>query len=130
MSQLVKQGQFVTRDNVKNLHKPGEKLITTHCCYCGMQCGMHIRVEEKTGKVVGVEPRYDWPVTKGKMCPKGVTAYQTIEHPDRITKPLIKKNGQFHAVSWKEALDYIESNFKRIQRDHGNDDNCGGLRHG
>ncbi|GAA3320242.1 hypothetical protein GCM10020331_030420 [Ectobacillus funiculus] len=73
MSQLVKQDQFVTRDNVKkNLHKPGEKLITTHCCYCGMQCGMHIRVEEKTGKVVGVEPRYDWPVTKGKNVSKKV----------------------------------------------------------
>lgn len=121
MSQLVKQGQFVTRDNVKNLHKPGEKLVTTHCCYCGMQCGMHIRVEEKTGKVVGVEPRYDWPVTKGKMCPKGVTAYQTIEHPDRITKPLIKRNGEFIAVSWDEALSYIAENFQRIQREHGKD---------
>ncbi|QOR65051.1 formate dehydrogenase subunit alpha [Cytobacillus suaedae] len=113
--------QYLVKDGVKNLIKPGEKLVTTHCCYCGMQCGMHIRVNEKTGNIVGVEPRYDWPVTMGKMCPKGVTAYQTIEHEDRILKPLIKKNGEFVESSWDEALDLIEKNFKRIQKEHGKD---------
>ncbi|MFA9555846.1 formate dehydrogenase subunit alpha [Evansella sp. AB-rgal1] len=113
--------QFVVKPGVKNLHHEGEKLITTHCCYCGMQCGMHIRVNEKTGKVVGVEPRYDWPVTMGKMCPKGVTAYQTVDHPERITKPLIKKNGEFVESSWTEALDLIEKNFKGLQEKYGKD---------
>ncbi|RSK28353.1 formate dehydrogenase subunit alpha [Bacillus sp. HMF5848] len=113
--------QFHVKEGVKNLLKPGESLVTTHCCYCGMQCGMHIRVEDKTGKVVGVEPRYDWPVTNGKMCPKGVTAYQTIDHPDRIKRPLIKKNGKFVEASWDEALDLIEKNFKRLQAEHGKD---------
>lgn len=113
--------QYFVKEGIKNLHKPGERLVTTHCCYCGMQCGMHIRVNEKTGKVVGVEPRYDWPVTNGKMCPKGVTAYQTVEHDDRILTPLIKKNGKFIKASWEEALDVIEENFKKIQRESGND---------
>ena len=112
---------FLTSPEVQNLIKPGEKLITTHCCYCGMQCGMHIRVDEKTGAVKGVEPRYDFPVNKGKLCPKGVTAYQTIEHPDRIMTPLIKRNGKFEKATWEEALDVIEANFKRIQREHGKD---------
>ncbi|MBU8908322.1 formate dehydrogenase subunit alpha [Desertibacillus haloalkaliphilus] len=111
--------QFQVKEGVKNLHHDGEKLITTHCCYCGMQCGMHIRLEEKTGKVVGVEPRYDWPVTMGKMCPKGVTAYQTVDHEERITKPLIKKNGEFVESSWEEALDVIEKNYKELQNKHG-----------
>jgi len=113
--------QYLVKEGVKNLHKPGEKLITTHCAYCGMQCGMHIRVNEKTGKVVGVEPRYDWPTTNGKMCPKGVTAYQTIEHKDRILRPLIKKNGQFVESSWDEALDLIAYNFKKLQSEYGKD---------
>ncbi|PGL72053.1 formate dehydrogenase subunit alpha [Bacillus sp. AFS055030] len=113
--------QYIVKEGVKNLHKPGEKLITTHCCYCGMQCGMHIRVNEKTKKVVGVEPRYDWPVTRGKMCPKGVTAYQTVEHDERILTPLIKKNGEFVKATWKEALDLIEENYKRIQKESGKD---------
>ncbi|WP_078555232.1 molybdopterin oxidoreductase family protein [Bacillus alkalicellulosilyticus] len=113
--------EFLVKEGVQNLHHKGEKMITTHCCYCGMQCGMHIRVNEKSGKVVGVEPRYDWPVTMGKMCPKGVTAYQTIDHEERILKPLIKKNGQFVESSWDEALDLIAQNFQRIQKEHGKD---------
>lgn len=113
--------QYLAKDGVKNLIKPGEKLVTTHCAYCGMQCGMHIRVNEKTGKVVGVEPRYDWPTTNGKMCPKGVTAYQTIDHKDRILRPLIKKNGQFVESSWDEALDLIAKNFTKLQQEHGKD---------
>ncbi|GAE45099.1 assimilatory nitrate reductase large subunit [Mesobacillus boroniphilus JCM 21738] len=92
--------QFLVKEGVKNQIRKGEKLVTTHCCYCGMQCGMHIRVDEKNNKVVGVEPRYDWVLTKGKMCPKGVTAYQTIDHPDRIKTPLIKKNGKFVEATW------------------------------
>ncbi|MFZ3588054.1 formate dehydrogenase subunit alpha [Bacillus sp. DJP31] len=113
--------EFLVKQGVKNLHKPGEKLITTHCCYCGMQCGMHIRVNEKTNKVVGVEPRYDWPVTMGKLCPKGVTAYQTIDHKDRLRTPLIKKNGQFVEATWEEALNLIEINYKRLQGEYGKD---------
>ncbi|WP_053361668.1 formate dehydrogenase subunit alpha [Bacillus sp. FJAT-27251] len=113
--------QFLVKEGVKNQIRKGEKLITTHCCYCGMQCGMHIRVDEKSNKVVGVEPRYDWVLTKGKMCPKGVTAYQTIDHPDRIKTPLIKKNGKFVEASWEEALDLIERKFKEIQGTYGKD---------
>ncbi len=113
--------KYLVKDGVKNLRNPGEKLITTHCAYCGMQCGMHIRVSEQTGKVVGVEPRYDWPTTRGKMCPKGVTAYQTVNHKDRLLRPLIKKNGQFVESSWDEALDLIAKNFQRLQNEHGKD---------
>ncbi|PLR96917.1 formate dehydrogenase subunit alpha [Bacillus sp. T33-2] len=113
--------QFLVKEGVKNQLRKGEKLVTTHCCYCGMQCGMHIRVNEKTNKVVGVEPRYDWVLTRGKMCPKGVTAYQTVDHPDRIKRPLIKKNGKFVESSWEEALDLIERKFKEIQGTYGKD---------
>ena len=63
------------------------------CAYRGMQCGMNLRVNTVTNKIIGVEPRYDWPVTVGKMCPKGVTAYQQTNHDDRILKPLIRGRG-------------------------------------
>jgi assimilatory nitrate reductase catalytic subunit len=113
--------QYLVKEGVKNQIRKGEKLVSTHCCYCGMQCGMHIRVDEKNNKVVGVEPRYDWVLTKGKMCPKGVTAYQTVDHPDRIKRPLIKKNGKFVESSWEEALDLIERKYKEIQGNYGKD---------
>jgi assimilatory nitrate reductase catalytic subunit len=86
-----------------------------------MQCGMNIRIDDASGKVVGVEPRYEWPINQGRLCLKGVTAYQQVEHPDRILRPLIKKNGKFVESSWEEAYDLIERKFKEIQSKYGKD---------
>ena len=65
-----------------------DRYVPTHCCYCGVQCGMYLKVSG--GKVVGVEPRYDFPVNRGMLCPKGATVYQTVNHPDRLTAPLMR----------------------------------------
>ena len=48
---------------------------------------MNLLVEDN--KLVGFEPRYDFPVNEGRLCPKGVTAYLQIHHPDRLLFPLI-----------------------------------------
>ena len=71
--------------------------------------------------VVGVEPRYDFPVNEGRLCPKGVTAYLQVHHPDRLLHPLIKRNGRFERASWDEALDLVVSKFKELQAKHGKD---------
>jgi assimilatory nitrate reductase catalytic subunit len=113
---------------IENVNHPNEKLVKTHCSYCGMQCGMNLRVDTTSNKIIGVEPRYDWPVTLGKMCPKGVTAYQQTNHKDRILKPLIrddasKKGTQegFREASWDEAYDLIVTKFKALQDQYGKD---------
>jgi assimilatory nitrate reductase catalytic subunit len=66
-----------------------DKVVPTHCPYCAVQCGMNLLVEDK--HVVGFEPRYDFPVNEGRLCPKGVTAYLQVHHPDRLLHPLIKR---------------------------------------
>lgn len=96
-----------------------DKVVPTHCPYCGVQCGMNLLVEK--GKLVGFEPRYDFPVNEGKLCPKGVTAYLQTHHPDRLLYPLIKRNGNFERASWDEALDLVVSKLKEIQKEHGKD---------
>lgn len=96
-----------------------DKVVDTHCPYCGMQCGMKLLVEKN--HVVGVEPRYDFPVNEGRLCPKGVTAYLQTHHPDRLEYPLIKRNGNFERASWDEAFDLIVSRFKDLQEKHGKD---------
>lgn len=96
-----------------------DRVVPTHCPYCGVQCGMNLLVSEE--HVVGFEPRYDFPVNEGKLCPKGVTAYLQTHHPDRLLYPLIKKNGNFERASWDEALDLITSKFKAIQLKYGKD---------
>lgn len=96
-----------------------DKVVPTHCPYCGMQCGMNLLVEKN--HVVGVEPRYDFPVNEGRLCPKGVTAYLQTHHPDRLLHPLIKRNGNFERASWEEAFDLIVSRFQTLQEKYGKD---------
>ena len=96
-----------------------DKVVPTHCPYCGMQCGMNLLVEKN--HVVGLEPRYDFPVNEGRLCPKGVTAYLQTHHPDRLLYPLIKRNGNFERASWDEALDLIVGKFKDLQEKYGKD---------
>ncbi len=99
-----------------------DRYVPTHCCYCGVQCGMYLKVAD--GKVVGVEPREDFPLNHGMLCPKGATAYQTVNHPDRLTYPLMRKNGKqspLERATWDEALDTIARRFREIQAEHGAD---------
>jgi assimilatory nitrate reductase catalytic subunit len=65
----------------------GERLVPTHCCFCGVQCGMYLRVTD--GRVIGVEPR-NHDINKLRLCPKGVSAYQQVHHPDRLLSPLMR----------------------------------------
>jgi assimilatory nitrate reductase catalytic subunit len=99
-----------------------DRYVPTHCCYCGVQCAMYLKVAD--GKVVGVEPRYDFPFNHGMLCPKGTTVYQTVNHPDRLTYPMLRrggKNSPLERVGWDEALDFVARRFRAIQAEHGND---------
>ncbi|MFI5275162.1 MAG: molybdopterin oxidoreductase family protein, partial [Ktedonobacterales bacterium] len=99
-----------------------DRYVPTHCCYCGVQCGMYLKVAD--GKVVGVEPREDFPLNHGMLCPKGTTAYQTVNHPDRLTHPLMRRHGKnspLERATWDEALGTIASRFRAIQAEHGPD---------
>ena len=106
---------------VHPLLRPGEKMTATHCCFCGMQCGMYLRTSEETGKVVGVEPRYDWPVNEGRLCPKGVLAYTQLDNQDRLLKPLVRRNGKHVTTDWDDALDMVVRGIRSIQAKHGKD---------
>ena len=96
------------------------RLVPTHCPFCGMQCGMNLKVDA-AGHVFGVEPR-DFPVNKQRLCPKGVVAYQQINHPQRLTYPMMRRGGKdspLERCTWDEALDRIVTTFRAIQAEHG-----------
>ena len=96
-----------------------DKLVDTHCCFCGQQCGITLKV--KDNKVIGFEPREDFPFNRGKLCPKGVKRYMQNEHPDRLLYPLKRTDSGFARISWEEALDRTVSEIKRIQQAYGKD---------
>jgi assimilatory nitrate reductase catalytic subunit len=97
-----------------------EKLVKTHCCFCGQQCGIQLRVREN--KVVGFEPWEDFPFNRGKLCPKGVKRYMQDEHPDRLKSPLQRVEGQgFLPIGWDAAMERVVAEIRRIQQTYGND---------
>ena len=63
-----------------------DREVKTHCCFCGQQCGIMLKV--KDDEVVGFEPWYEFPFNEGKLCPKGVKRYLQNAHPDRLLEPL------------------------------------------
>jgi assimilatory nitrate reductase catalytic subunit len=98
-----------------------EGLVPTHCSFCGIQCGMYLKVAD--GQVIGVEPR-DFPHNRGSLCPKGIVAYQQAGHPDRLTYPMMRrggKQGKLERVTWDEALDYVARRWREIQDRFGRD---------
>jgi len=97
-----------------------DKLVKTHCCFCGMQCGIQLSVKEN--KVVGFEPWMEFPFNEGRLCPKGVQRYLQNNHPDRLLGPLKRVEGQgFVPTSWEEAMKKTVREINRIQKEYGND---------
>src|SRR5687768_7399057 len=96
-----------------------EHLVKTHCCFCGVQCGIQLKVKDNA--VVGFEPWEEFPLNKGMLCPKGVKRYLQGSHRDRLTEPLIRTGTGFREATWAEAMDLVEKNIRRIQGDHGRD---------
>ncbi|MDI6877432.1 MAG: formate dehydrogenase subunit alpha [Methanomicrobiales archaeon] len=86
------------------------KYVPTTCPYCGTGCSFNLVV--KDNKVAGVAPFQRSPVNEGKVCPKGNYAHEFINSKDRLTTPLIKKDGKFVPASWDEAYDLIARKFK------------------
>ncbi|MGA7270860.1 MAG: molybdopterin-dependent oxidoreductase, partial [Acidimicrobiia bacterium] len=99
-----------------------DRVVDTHCCFCGQQCGIRLKVHDD--RVVGFEPRYDFPFNQGKLCPKGVKRYLQGSHPDRVLHPLQRDPsapGGFRRISWDDALDRTASEIRRIQERYGPD---------
>jgi len=91
--------------------------VRTICPYCGCGCGIYVGVRGST--IVSVRGDSSSPVNKGELCAKGQFGFDFINHPDRLTTPLIKRNGNFVEASWEEALSLIADKFLEIRHKYG-----------
>lgn len=93
------------------------KVLTT-CGYCGCGCNFYLNVENN--EIVGVTPKNDHPVSRGKLCVKGWQGHSFVHHRDRLKQPLMKnQDGSFREVTWEVALHYISEKLKDIIRING-----------
>src|SRR5690554_7074590 len=65
-----------------------DRVVKTHCCFCGQQCGMKLKVKDE--EIIGIEPWYEFPFNKGKMCPKGIKRYLQDRKSTRLNSSHVR----------------------------------------
>ncbi len=98
-----------------------DKLVKTHCCFCGQQCGIQLKVRDN--EVIGFEPWEEFPFNRGMLCPKGVKRYLQGSHPDRLLTALQRDPSSpsgFRSMPYDAAIAHAASEIARIQSTHGN----------
>ena len=95
--------------------------VRTTCPYCGTGCQMLLRVKGHTVLEVTADPEVG--PNYGDLCVKGRFGHQFIHHPDRLTRPLIRrqKGGPLEPARWEEAVEFVALNFARIMAEKGSD---------
>ena len=109
-----------------------EKTVDTLCPYCGVGC--QTRVQVKGNRITHVDGR-DGPANQNRLCVKGRFGFDYIHHADRLTKPLVRRDGVakdanmqlarsewqkvFREATWEEALERAASGLKRVHAAQG-----------
>ena len=110
---------------------PGKpKEVDSVCPYCGVGCSITYQVAGNT--LLSVRGDETSPVNQGRLCVKGRYGFDYAHHPDRLTTPLIRKEGApktkelpgnplslFREASWEEAMDLAAASLKKIHEAHG-----------
>ena len=85
---------------------PSQRQVLTTCPYCGVGCQLELLV--KNGRITGVKPKGEGTVNQGQACVKGKFGIvEYVHHPDRLTVPLVRRDGEFMEATWDEALDLV-----------------------
>ncbi|WP_242900726.1 molybdopterin oxidoreductase family protein [Actinomadura terrae] len=87
------------------------------CVLCSNGCGMDIGVHE--GRVVGVRGRAEDRVNHGRLGPKGLFGWQANNSRDRLTRPLVRRDGELRPASWDEALDLVVERTRAVLDEQG-----------
>ncbi len=93
--------------------------ISSICSYCG--CGCNIFIETVDNKIVSVAPNPENSPNGRTLCAKGHFGLDYVNHPDRLKKPLIRKNGALQEAEWDEALEFAAKGFMECHSKYGPD---------
>jgi len=89
----------------------------TTCGYCGVGCT--VEYGTKDGKIVASRAPLDKGPNYGNLCAKGRYGWSFAEHADRLTTPLVRKDGELVAATWDEALALIAEKLSAIRDESG-----------
>ena len=112
-------GIVFAEEQNKNLPSGDLNWKKTPCRFCGVGCGLKVGI--KDGKAVAVKGDPESAVNKGLCCVKGYHSVMALYGKDRLTKPLVRKNGKLVETSMEEALDLVASKMQETIDNHGKD---------
>jgi predicted molibdopterin-dependent oxidoreductase YjgC len=93
-----------------------EKKASVICPYCGTGCGIELHV--RRGKAIAASGDRQNPVNRGVLCVKGRSgSFDFLNHPDRLGKPLVRKDGELRESTWEEALSLVAEKFAMYRGD-------------
>ena len=95
-----------------------ERWTQTTCGYCGVGCQMEVGT--KNNEIVAIRPVMN-AHNRGHLCVKGRYAYEFNNATDRITAPMLRRNGEWQTVSWDEALDFTAKKLLELREQYGSD---------
>ncbi|GAB3347985.1 molybdopterin oxidoreductase family protein [Modestobacter lapidis] len=100
----------------------GTRTTRTHCPYCSLQCGVTMTAGDRPATLVPA----DFPVNNGGLCSKGWSAPELLDHPERLTRPLVRarpddRTSPLVEATWDVALDRVVEAITRTQQRHGRD---------
>jgi len=88
--------------------------VESVCPYCAAGCRVTLDVYED--KVFRIRPAVDSVTEVGKVCGRPVFGFEFINSPDRLSAPMIRKQGKLEPVSWDEALDYTAQQLQAVKK--------------
>jgi predicted molibdopterin-dependent oxidoreductase YjgC len=104
-------GAMTPKDTVRP-----EREVKTVCTYCGVGCSMYLGVRDN--KITGVRGDTEGGANRGKLCVKGRFGIaEFVNHKDRLTTPLIRKDDRLVEATWDEALDFVASGLAKYRGD-------------
>jgi formate dehydrogenase major subunit len=91
----------------------------TICSYCGTGC--EVNVGTRDNRITTIRPALEGPSNHGHTCVKGRYAFEYVYAQDRVTSPMIRRNGNWEKVSWDEAIQFVSDRLRDTIARHGPD---------
>ncbi len=112
--------EIFTMSNIEaTMREDRIKRTKTVCTYCGVGCSFEVWTKERD--ILKIQPQPDAPVNGISTCVKGKWGWDFVNSEERLTKPLIRKEGKFVEATWNEALTLIASKFTELKDTYGPD---------
>jgi NADH-quinone oxidoreductase subunit G len=81
--------------------------------------GTNLRVDVRRDEVMRVVPRENESINECWISDRDRFSYRALQHPERLTQPQIKRNGEWQTVAWDDALTFAAESLQKIVKQHG-----------